>query len=365
MPYGPPQILSYTSLMKPVETIKTGIPNVLPPEFFSVTEEVLGNTAEVVELPGTRRVARVAPYGAPPRQVEHVPLAVRPLVLLHTIEEIAFRDELFRYLRQWDRYEPMQDRAKDEIARQGKQFVTRQDNLEVAVITSFLAGGKAWFDGDGNLLPSATGAKLTIDQGIPANNQGQLNGTVATTWATAGTDIVSDITSIKQLAFQTTGHPLRFAFYGKNIPGYFAKNDTIKPFWQFNQSFNESWLGSGKMPKDMLELVWIPAYPTFYEDQTGTIQSQFPADQVTFTPDINADTYAFLKGSYPVPKAFGPVMLTGDDGAGAKDLFADVFGRFRYAFARIHPSGILDVTGNTFMPRFKIPASIFQLDCTP
>jgi hypothetical protein len=359
--YSVLDLLSYVPLMKPIETVKTGIPNVLPPEFFSVTEDIPGHVAEVVEMPGTRKVARVAPYGTPPRLVDKVDLSIRPLTLLHTIEEMSFRDELFRWLREWDRYQPMQQRAVDEIARQGAQFVARQDNLDVAVVTSMLANGIAWFDGNGNLLPSASGTKLTVDQGIPANNKNQLNGIVSASWGTASTDIVGQINAIKVQAAQLTGYKLKYAIYGQNIPGYFAKNDSIKPLWQYNMAYNQSFLTSGQMPREMLELIWIPAMTAFYEDDTGTVRSLFPADQVTFTPEINSMTYAYLRGSYPVPKGFA----WGGSAENILSNFADVYGRFRYAYAKVNPSGIVDTMGNTFMPRFKVPNAFFLCDTTP
>jgi hypothetical protein len=251
----------------------------------------------VVELPGTRRVSRLAPYGAPPRQVEHIGLNERTLTLLHTIEELKFRDELFRIFRQWDNYVPQQDRFKDEIARQGAQFVARMDNLDVAVVVSFLANGIAWFDGDNNLLPSSSGAKLTVDQLVPANNKNQLNGLIAASWATTSTDIVGQITAIKNQSVINTGYRLKYAFYGVNIPGYFAKNDSIKGLWQFNQASNANYQNTGRMPPEMLELMWIPAYPSFFEDQAGTTQNLFPADGVTFFPEIDRMTYTYLRGS--------------------------------------------------------------------
>jgi hypothetical protein len=285
----------------------------------------------------------------------------RTLTLLHTIEELKFRDELFRIFRQWDNYVPQQDRFKDEIARQGAQFVARMDNLDVAVVVSFLANGIAWFDGDNNLLPSSSGAKLTVDQLVPANNKNQLNGLIAASWATTSTDIVGQITAIKNQSVINTGYRLKYAFYGVNIPGYFAKNDSIKGLWQFNQASNANYQNTGRMPPEMLELMWIPAYPSFFEDQAGTTQNLFPADGVTFFPEIDRNTYTYYRGSYPVPTTLGP--LPNAEAAAAS--FRDIFGRFRFAQIETRPPGIFDIMGTTFLPRFKVPNSVFIADVTP
>ena len=362
MAYGIQDLLSYVPLTKAVQTVKTGIPKVLPDAFWSVTEDVPGDRARLVEFQGTRKLARVAPYGSPPRQVDHLPLSDKALVLLHTTEEMAFRDELFRILRQWEQYKPQQQWAKQELARQAAGFRQRFDNLRLAAIQGNLANaGVLWFDGDGGMLASSSGAKLTVDQGVPANNKNQLNGIISASWATAGTDIVSQVNALKIRAVQTTGYPLKYAFYGKNIPGYFNANTSIQNYWWRNQQFSNSYLGTGRLPEGMLELTWIPAQNAFYEDDAGTVVEQFPGDQVTFTPDINAETYTLYQGSIHVPRRFGMY-------ATAEQALADVeeaFGMFRYAYMKINPVQIIDVIGDTFLPRFKVPAAYYFADVTP
>ena len=361
--YSVADLLSYRALMRPVLTKKTGIPNAFPPEFFSVTEELLGNQAELVEMPGNRRVAAIAPYMAPPKQVPHLPLAERPLTLLHSIEEMAFRDEFIRVLRAWDDYKPQQPRAILEIKRQGEGFVARQDNLQVASLTQFLATGKNYYDANNNLLPTPppAGTGLVVDQGVPAANQGQLGGVISQSWADPTCDIVSQINAIKQQAVLLTGYPLEYVFYGINIPKYFANNNSIKGLWNFNQAKNEEYLTTGVMPKTMLDLKWVPAFNQFFEDANGVNQLLFPADQATFTPQINEDTYAFYRGSYPVPSTFGPL---GDAEAMLKS-WTEVTGRFRYAYMVPGRPGIMDVMGDTWLFRFKVPQSYFLADVTP
>src|SRR5688500_14423157 len=137
--YGINEVLNYVPLTESVEAVRTGIPRVLPDEFWTTTENVPGNKARHIKYTGTRKVARVAPYGSPPRQVEHLPLEDQPMIFLHTIEEIAFRQELLDILRQWEDYRPQQKFALDEIARQGEHFRRRFDNLRTAAVLSTLA----------------------------------------------------------------------------------------------------------------------------------------------------------------------------------------------------------------------------------
>jgi hypothetical protein len=361
MPYNVPDLLSYVSLMKSVETIKNGLPRVLPPQFWSLTEDVLGDRARVVEFTGTRRVARVQPYGSPARLVEKVGLSDRAVILLHSFEEVQYSDELFRILRNWEQYTPQQNFAMEEITRQGMLFATRQVNLETAAVTAMLANGKLWFDVDGNLLSSSSGATLTVDYQIPANNLNQLNGIISASWATASTNIVAQINALKVRATQATGFGLTYAFYGQNIPTYFSTNDSIKEFWWRNPQLNQNFMDTGILPRGMLGLIWVPVQEAFYEDSSGNTVQIFGGDTITFTPDINAATYHFLRGSYPVPTSYGPMP----DGDAALKSFKDVHGMYRYAKVLDNPSRMIDLAGNTFLPRFKNPNTIFIADVTP
>lgn len=359
--YNALDLLSWTNLMRPVELVKTGIPRVLPAEFWTVTEEVMGDRAKVVEYTGTRRVARVNPYGSPARLVEKVGVSDRNVILLNSTEEMQYTDELYRVLRQWGSYAPQQKWAMDQIAQQGELFVQRQTNLETAAVTAMLANGVLWFDSSGNLLSSSSGASLTVDYQIPANNKNQLNGLIAADWSTTTTDIVGQINAIKVRAVQTTGYPLRYAFYGQNIPGYFNKNTSIQNYWWRNPQFSASYLDTGRMPPGMLELEWVPVQNAFYEDSSGSVVQIFGGDTVTFTPDINATTYAMYHGSQFVPTRFDFFPNAEAVHASARE----VYGMYRYAKVLDNPYRIVEIDGNTFLPRFKIPNSIYIADVTP
>lgn len=356
--YSVQDILSYVPLTEAVETQKTGIPKVLPAEFWTTTEDVSGDKARLVEYQGTRRVARVAPYGSPPRQVEHLPLSDRAVILLHTIEEIGFRDELIRVLRDWEDYKPQQQFAMREIARQGEGFRQRFENLEIAAVTRTVADGRLYFDGDGNLLPSSSGAKLTVDQGVPAGNRV----TASASWATAGTDIIGDVNARMVTQVQAGGPPFRYAFYGQNVPGYIANNTGIKNFWAFNLAYQGEYLRTRQVPREFLDLIWVPMQVAFWEDQTGATQSIFPADQVVFAPEINRSTWTLYRGSKLVPTQWGPFP----DAVAALRSMAEVFGRGRYAkIPPENPAQIQDVGFNTFLPRIKQPNWWLWYDTTP
>lgn len=366
MSYGVQDILSYQPLTEAVETVKTGIPKVLPEQLWTITEDVSGNKARLIEYTGTRRVAKVIPYGAPPKAGDKLPLNDKGVILLHSKDEREFTTELLMIFREWNEYKPQQKFAMREVARQGEAMRQQQENLEIASVLQFVATGYNYFDADGNLLPTSSGAALTVDQGVPASNRNQVNpgggAIISASWGTASTNIPLQVNNLKKRAIQLTGYPLKYAFYGANIPGYLANNDYTKLMWSYNQSYNDFYLSTGQIKPGFLDLVWVPASQAFFEDSSGVVQEIFPADGITFGPELNATTYTYYKGSQLVPTQFGPMA----DVEAALKSMAEVFGRGRYAFIpQDRPWTILDVAFNTFLARMKQPNAWFMVDVTP
>lgn len=366
MSYSVRDILSWQPLTAAVQFIKSGIPNVLPKEFFTLEEKVSGNQARTVEVRGTRRTARVVSYGSPALTAEKVELSDRALVLLSAREQIPFREELVFILRNWEEYTPQHKFAMKEIAFQGEQMRVRFDNLEIASVCQTLANGAIYFDSEGNMLPNATGATLIVDQGVPNSNKGQgqdINGNplINDSWGSPNADITGMVTNIKRTAVQRSGYQLKYAIYGRNIASYMASNDQLKYFWARDQGRNAEFLSRNEVPKNFLGLTWLPAYESFYEDASGNIHELFPPDVVVFTPEITQETWAFYRGSELVPQSFGPL----EDGIAALNSTKEVFGRGRYARIVDNPIQIIDVAFSHFLPRMKTPLAYFILDVTP
>ncbi len=362
MALTPYQLLGYLPMMEPVQVKMKGLPRVLPDPFYNLTEQVSGDKATVIKFNGTRRVAQVRPYGAPPLQVERLDPGEESFKLLHSIETMPYDQHFLKVLREWDKYVPEQQWFKVQLAQYGENFAERQVNLRTAVTTSNLATGKTWFDADGNLLPNATGASLVVDQQVPAANQGGIGGILTTSWADPTADIAGNIRAVKKRARRGAGRPLKYAFYGANVTGYIERNASMSKFFQFNPVAYQSFVDNGKVPDGAFGLIWVAAQDAFYEDATGTERSLFPDDQITFTPEPSKDWYTVYEGSFNVPNKLG--MFT--NAQEAVNNWEERFGMFRYAYIEqgkvftVH-----EVQGDTFLPRFKVPEAVFMLDTTP
>lgn len=357
------QILHYENLCgmirNPVNTVPA---NVLPPAFMKRGKNISGQTGEYTKVAGNRKTAQLVQYGAPSKQLKLSGVSKIPVNLMHTFHHILHDPKVLVQLQQYDN-PAIQSLGEQEVARQTDDFNAYFENLFLSSIYSALRLGAIYFDGEGNLLPSSSGAVVTIDYGIPSGNQNQLNvdGTgavIAADWSTNTTDIVGQLIDLKAKAMKLTGYPVMHAFYGKNIYGYFAKNLSIQGILQSNPAMSSTFLG-GSVP-NICDIQWHPAVDAFFEDSTGTNQTWWGNDTVVFTPDPSPDWWEILNGSYPIPTNVGTIA---NDPRGVKP--AEVFGRFSYAKQLEDPVTIKHNAGDTFLPVIKVPGAVFIADVTP
>lgn len=366
MAFNPLDLLGYVYLTDTVQVVAPGIPKLVPEQFFTIKETVLADKARYVETYGQRRLARRVPYGSPGRQVQKTDLAQRDLQLVNYREEMLFDQELFNVFRQWSKYEPQQKFAKDQLTYQGENFRQRFENTRIASLLSFLATGKNYFDADGYVLATSSGADATktIEQGIPVANTGTItdgSGFIVTaSWATASTNIITQINNLKALSTRTTGYAPKYAFYGKNVAGYVGQNASCQAYFSYNTAQGNQYTMSGVIPKGFCDLEWIPVQNAFFDTEAGVPTEIFPADQVTFFPELSKSTYTLFEGTTLVPSSLG--IFTDPQAAWAN--LKEVVGMGRFT-TMMNAMQIIDNAFDVFLPRFKVPKSVYMMDTTP
>jgi hypothetical protein len=359
-------ILHVENFLRTIEKVKAGIPgDILPPRMFKPTDKVKGNAGYYYKVEGTRQVAQQVAYGAPSKSMIGKGVSKQPVTLVHSFENFTHDPNLMALLKSTDG--KVQMRGAEIVGKKIANFTTRFQNLRKAAWYAALTLGKIYFDGEGNLLPSDTGAVVTIDFAIPAGNQAQLDwdgggAIIGASWATAGTDIIGDLRELKLAAIAQTGYPIKKAYYGANIPGYFAANTTLKEYLARNQSGNAALL-KGEVPPGLMGLDWIDAQNAFYEDASGTNQFFWGGDAIVFTPDpADIGWWGLIDGSYPVPTDIGKIY---SDALTALNSLREIFGMFGYATVSHDPVGITQYGGDTFLPYIAVPKSIYIADVVP
>jgi len=355
------QVLGYLPLTGIIKAVETGVPNVLPPQFWSVKKQIPGINGRYTRYRGTRAVAPISAYGSPAQRLKQLDIDYVDVKLLHTFNEIVLDPLILQTLRNYDNYE-MQNLGVQEVDRQQSEFRVKLDNLRVSAVNSMLAFGAIYFDASGNLLPSSAGAATTVDFLIPAGNKGQIGGIIGTqSWATATTDIPAQLRNLKVQAARLTGYPLKYAFYGVNIPSYLIQNNYVKDFLARSPTMREKWLDTGEIPQGLFGFDWVPVATTFFEDQTGTNQPFFQGDAVTFTPEIDNTVYELMEGSFMVPSTFAAAANAG----AALNSLRTVYGMGGYAVPTDNPPTVILRAFDTFLPIWKIPNTMFISDVTP
>src|SRR5205085_10491630 len=348
-------VLGYVPLTKMIRTTKSGIPDPLPAGFRSNPKKVIGDKSRYMQRTGQRRTARQVYYGADAYNTELKEISSRDVALLHFYESIRLPMLTYQTLRWPESYE-LQDLARQEVDEQCVQFKDRFENLEVATNVMVLTLGHIYFDVNGNLLPSSSGAFLDVDFGVPAGNQNQLNidgagNIIAASWATPSTDIPGHIRALKQRSIFQHGYEPMYAMYGVNIPSYFNANTALVNYLARNPVMRDKYLTSNELPAGLMDLTWIPGYKAFYEDANGVKQKLVADDAVILFPEVDANWWEWQAGSYLVPKTFDIVP----EGPAARDNFEIVYGMFGYGQPVRNPVTADIYYGDTFLPVLKNP----------
>ncbi len=359
-------LLHVDNFLRTIVKVKAGVPSdILPPRMLKPTDKTIGNSGHYYKVTGTRQVAQQVAYGSPSKNMVGKGVSKQPVTLLHAFENFNHDPNLLALLKSIQG--GVQKRGVEIVGRKIAEFTQRFVNLRLAAWYAALTAGKIYFDVEGNLLPTSTGAVLTIDFSIPAGNKDQLdwdgNGAIiGATWGTAGTDIIGDLRELKIAAVSLSGYKLKYAFYGANIPGYFASNTALKEYLARNASGNASLL-KGEVPDGLMGFTWVDAQHAFFEDKDGINRFFWGGDSIVFTPDpADIGWWGFIEGSYNVPTDVGQLY---GDALSALNAIREVYGSFGYAKVSHDPVGITQYGGDTFLPVISVPKAIFIADVTP
>jgi len=360
------ELIGFTPVISPiVERIKNGVPtDWLPKEFTRVTKRITGATGEYYRVDGTRETARRVARGAPAVRMSQKGVTKMAATMISTFHDMMHEEDTLEML--FSDNAEVKMAGKDEVVRQVGSFYQQIRDLKISAVASALSKGAIYFDGDGNLLASSSGAAVTIDFGIPASNKTQLDilgdgSIIDASWNTAATDIVNQVTKVRQQIAKKCGYIVTEIFYGANIPKYIAKNTNFANIIKGNsQVANE--VKQGIIPAGTAGFNWHPATDAFFVDADGTTQTWFGDDTIVFTPKVERSWWQYIEGSKLIPTSLGQV--SSDPEAEAK-LLKKAFGFFSYATMTQNPVGVQHFAGDTFLPIIAAPYAVAIGDVTP
>lgn len=363
-------ILGWVALTKAVNAIKDGVPNPLPPFLSSVRSEdrVIGNSVKFNRILGTRKTARMVTYGGGPRKRELQEEGLVEAKFIHFQEARDFSPLHLAMLRDYESYDRGQG-AKRLIANNVQTFGTLFGNARIVATVTTLTKGAVYFDSDGNMLPTSSGASFTFSQQIPAANIGTVVDSASAnifgaagggSWATDTTNIPLQLTRLIEHASLQHGYEPKIALYGKNVPGYLIKNTYVKDYLAREGTMRPEWLKDNTIPAGLFGMTWVPAWKASYTKDDGTKTALWPADGITFLPgeEDTSAWWSMFEGSYEVPTNIN--LVTSADAAFSS--LRQVYGAFGYSQVTNIPVGITMVMGDTFLPAVKIPEVVYITD---
>ncbi len=371
-------ILAARNLIGMIQSVVSGVPGDLMPEgFYRPTRSCEGNRGSYFKIRGTRQTARIVQYGGPSKARELAGISEEPITLLHAFEHEVYSPALLQNLVAENQNSPdaevKQRLGLQTISRQISMFGDLFKNLRISAIYSVFGTGAVAWDRDGNLLPPSlqSGAAYCVNFGVPAGNTGQLDvfgsgDILDASWDASTTHILRQLKQVKKAARKLTGYPLKYAFYGENIPGYLASNAEFQQMIHGSSRLAES-MAENEIPKGLGGFEWYPISEAFFAaastpptsqgaDETSSYADWFGPDQVVFTPDPSPDWWEVLEGTYPVPRAF---TITKNAMQQVQSL-QQMAGAFTYCVLIDDPVTIKHLAGDTFLPVLKVPAAVFQ-----
>jgi hypothetical protein len=360
------QLIGLPALMGLMQETTTGLPDpTAGVGLDKVTDKILGNSARMFVGFGQRKTARLVKYGSPAVTAGLEDLAAQDYVLISSTEVQPVDPLTFQRLHDFNNYD-LQKMGAGEMARQIGLYKAKFDNSRLVAKWSAMRYGAIYADASGNLLPTSSGAASdwTIDFGIAAGHKTQLNfdgngNLIANLWSDAtNANIPTQIENLQAAALKETGLPLKYAFYGSNVPGYVRKNTYMQAYVQYDTRVSHTLNVSTQLPDGLLGLTWVPVQGAFFQDSGGTNRSMFGVNDVIFTPDpAKGKWWGMAEGSTIVPNSIDLSQRT------ASDIMANaqtVYGQ--WACARYQFDGsvsLLNYLGDNFMPILKNPKAVF------
>ena len=353
------ELIQSAVLTETINDPLSGLPRVLPDAFYNVTKQVIGNRHEWYAFKGQRKLARASNSDSPSKGSALQGTDYESAQGMHLPEHIVLPHDVLMGLEETNTARAQL--ARSQIAGFIREFRRKFDNTRNAAVMSVIRNGAIWLDSDGYVQGSSSGASRTIDFGVPGNNQNQLNGIISASWATAGTEILEHIEGIKSAAVQTSGYPIRHAFYGRKIPTYLANNNTAKEILRTDPLLAQAIKNRGTF--QIQNITFHPMDEGFFETASGSITKWWGDDTLVFTPDPSEEWYGFEEGSSLIPNSVGGGASTSPESAVGNATLR--FGMAAYGMVQADPLGVKIVAIDNFLPILKVPSAIFIADVTP
>lgn len=314
---------------------------------------------EFIKLGTVKDPSQVNFRGNPARRRQPTGKARRALSMLNMFDVLNLKVDSLMFLREPDAW-LLQQGGANEIAQQLEDMATAHRYLKWLWIAKNFTGSAVYIDANGDILESSTGAVVTIDNGLPAANQSQVDlsnfggsgNAIAAAWDVAGTKLLTQLDVLNHTCVEyQNSEPLRHIWLHPTGKAWVRQNTEILAMYDAGQERLDRAL--------MGETFEINGY-TFhfyggtYTATDGTNKPFIPLTKAIITPEPGP-WLAQGNGVQIVPK-------TVDVQPGEFVNFAGWdkhYGDFAYFQAEHNPPSVNCFAGTNWLWGFRNPASVF------
>jgi len=186
--------------------------------------------------------------------------------------------------------------------RNSEQHIAREQEDLVRRHGALMDEWMLWEMLSGTLTIKIGGSEQSLDYGIPVANRP----TAAADWATAGTDILSDINDWKDVVITGSSRvPVR-AFFNSSMTPYFINNTVIQNY--LANSAEGSRVVSEGMVSRLMGINLIE-WDGVYKNAAGTVTKFVPDQKFIMLPEFSADWIKMFRGTVAIPGGDGTYQM--------------------------------------------------------
>ncbi len=218
-----------TGIMSQIDT-----PGSLFQRFYGpagMNTRVSGRTASWDLFHNTRSIASVRAPRTGPSQRNRKPYGSRSSQIIRMHEKMFIADEdLMRYRAPGGPVGSLDDRGQKYVKQQLGYFSSTFRNAREFMWSRMFRGGfgvKVVGDEMQLVEKGASGVLFDVDYALPADHINQLNGIINASWASASTDIVSQLMELEKYAARVNGRPPRHVWINGTTAKWLFENSQL------------------------------------------------------------------------------------------------------------------------------------------
>lgn len=332
-------------------------------DFYSRPENYDGDVIEMVVYDDDREAAPINAKGAPARTQDTRGASKSYFSPIHAFNEVTIPMASVQFLRQDDN-PALQNMGIQELRRQMELFGRRHRALRAVTLAKALSDGIVYYDTDGKVLESSSGAAVTVDLKVGATHKSQLahasNGgsdIINTAWDQAGASILTDLEQIRDAAEYDKAPPPKHVWFHTTAKQWLRANTEIKSYIQYVDAARADQLLNSMSNGSFVvgDYVFHFYNGTYVGADGSTVRPLIPITKAIITPDVG-DWFRHYECAELVPTGEG-VMSSIEEALGNVQ---SVYGDFAYLRLDDNPVKLTMRMGANFLYAFADPNAVWM-----